>query len=92
VVVRGRRGAGTQWDTYERLRREDLIVVATIICETANRAELLPRKPVPNWTLPLSGGLKPAAPLDSHACRGGAAGFTPPEKTQADFFLRLPLR
>ena len=38
----------TQWDTYERLQREDLmqaaVVVATFVWETANRAELLPRK------------------------------------------------
>jgi len=41
----------TQWDTYERLQREDLmqaaVVAATFIWETANRAELLPRKPMP---------------------------------------------
>jgi carboxypeptidase Q len=41
----------TQWDTYERLQREDLmqaaVVVATFVWETANRAELLPRKPMP---------------------------------------------
>jgi carboxypeptidase Q len=41
----------TQWDTYERLLREDLmqaaVVAATFIWETANRAEMLPRKPMP---------------------------------------------
>jgi carboxypeptidase Q len=41
----------TQWDTYERLQREDLIqaatVVATFVWETANRADMLPRKEVP---------------------------------------------
>jgi carboxypeptidase Q len=40
----------TNWDTYERLQREDLmqaaVVVATFVWETANRAELLPRKAV----------------------------------------------
>ena len=40
----------TNWDTYERLQREDLmqaaVVVATFVWETANRAEALPRKPV----------------------------------------------
>jgi carboxypeptidase Q len=41
----------TNWDTYERLQREDLmqaaVVAATFIWETANRAEMLPRKPMP---------------------------------------------
>lgn len=41
----------TQWDTFERLQREDLmqaaVVVATVVWETANRAEMLPRKPMP---------------------------------------------
>jgi carboxypeptidase Q len=41
----------TQWDTYERLQRDDLmqaaVVAATFIWETANRAEMLPRKPMP---------------------------------------------
>jgi Zn-dependent M28 family amino/carboxypeptidase len=40
----------TNWDTYERLQREDLmqaaVVVATFVWETANRAELMPRKAV----------------------------------------------
>ena len=40
----------TQWDTFERLQREDLmqaaVVVATFVWEAANRAELLPRKPM----------------------------------------------
>ena len=41
----------TNWDTYERLQREDLmqaaVVVATFVWEAANRPELLPRKPMP---------------------------------------------
>lgn len=41
----------TNWDTYERLQREDLmqaaVVAATFIWETANRDQLLPRKPMP---------------------------------------------
>jgi carboxypeptidase Q len=41
----------TNWDTYERLQREDLmqaaVVIATVVWETANRPELLPRKPAP---------------------------------------------
>ncbi len=41
----------TNWDTCERLQREDLmqaaVVAAAIVWETANRAELLPRKPLP---------------------------------------------
>ena len=41
----------TQWDTFERLQREDLmqaaVVVATFVWETANRSEMLPRKPLP---------------------------------------------
>lgn len=41
----------TNWDSYERLQREDLmqaaVVAATIVWETANRTELLPRKPMP---------------------------------------------
>lgn len=41
----------TQWDTYERLQREDLmqaaVIVATFVWETANRAEMMPRKPLP---------------------------------------------
>ncbi|HEY0143495.1 MAG TPA: M20/M25/M40 family metallo-hydrolase [Thermoanaerobaculia bacterium] len=40
----------SNWDTYERLQRDDLmqaaVVVATIVWETANRAELMPRKPM----------------------------------------------
>ena len=40
----------TNWDTYERLQREDLmqaaVVVATFAWEAANRAEMLPRKNV----------------------------------------------
>ena len=41
----------TNWDTYERLQREDLmqaaVVAATFVWETANRPDLLPRKPMP---------------------------------------------
>jgi hypothetical protein len=41
----------TNWDTYERLQREDLmqaaVVVATFVWEAANRPEPLPRKPLP---------------------------------------------
>jgi carboxypeptidase Q len=41
----------TNWDTYERLQREDLmqaaVVIATMVWETANRPEMLPRKPLP---------------------------------------------
>lgn len=41
----------TNWDTFERLQREDLmqaaVVVATFAWETANRPEMLPRKPMP---------------------------------------------
>lgn len=40
----------TNWDTYERLQRDDLmqaaVVVATFVWEAANRSELMPRKPV----------------------------------------------
>jgi len=40
----------TNWDTYERLQRDDLmqaaVVVATFVWEAANRAEMMPRKPV----------------------------------------------
>lgn len=40
----------TNWDTYERLQREDLmqaaVVVATFVWEAANRPEMLPRKPL----------------------------------------------
>jgi carboxypeptidase Q len=40
----------TNWDTFERLQREDLmqaaVVVATFAWETANRPSLLPRKPL----------------------------------------------
>lgn len=41
----------TNWDTYERLQREDLmqaaVIVASFVWEAANRAELMPRKPMP---------------------------------------------
>ncbi len=40
----------TNWDTYERLQREDLmqaaVVVATFVWESANREQMIPRKPV----------------------------------------------
>ena len=39
----------TNWDTYERLQREDLmqaaVVVASVVWEAANREERMPRKP-----------------------------------------------
>ena len=41
----------TNWDTYERLQREDLmqaaVVVATFVWEAANREQMIPRKPLP---------------------------------------------
>ena len=41
----------TNWDTYERLQREDLmqaaVIAATFVWEAANRAEMFPRKPMP---------------------------------------------
>ncbi len=41
----------TNWDTYERLQREDLmqasVVIASMVWEAANRPEMLPRKPLP---------------------------------------------
>ncbi|MDP9193464.1 MAG: M20/M25/M40 family metallo-hydrolase [Acidobacteriota bacterium] len=41
----------TNWDTYERLQREDLmqaaVVTAAFVWEAANRSEMLPRKPLP---------------------------------------------
>ncbi len=40
----------TNWDTFERLQREDLmqaaVIVATFVWETANRPEMMPRKPM----------------------------------------------
>ncbi|HEV8660538.1 MAG TPA: M20/M25/M40 family metallo-hydrolase [Thermoanaerobaculia bacterium] len=40
----------TNWDTYERLQKEDLMqaatVIATFVWEAANRAEMMPRKPL----------------------------------------------
>jgi Zn-dependent M28 family amino/carboxypeptidase len=40
----------TNYDTYERLQRDDLmqaaVVIATFVWEAANRTEMLPRKPV----------------------------------------------
>ncbi|HYC59047.1 MAG TPA: M20/M25/M40 family metallo-hydrolase [Thermoanaerobaculia bacterium] len=47
----GTRTHHTNWDTFERLQREDLmqaaVVAATFVWETANRAEMIPRKPMP---------------------------------------------
>ena len=41
----------TNYDTYERLQRDDLmqasVVMATFVWEAANRPEMLPRKPLP---------------------------------------------
>ncbi|MGZ8832613.1 MAG: M20/M25/M40 family metallo-hydrolase [Thermoanaerobaculia bacterium] len=41
----------TNWDTYERLQKEDLMqaatVIATFVWEAANRPEMMPRKPLP---------------------------------------------
>jgi hypothetical protein len=41
----------TNWDSYERLQRDDLmqaaVVVATFVWEAANRAEMMPRKAMP---------------------------------------------
>jgi Zn-dependent M28 family amino/carboxypeptidase len=41
----------TNWDTYERLQREDLmqaaVVAATFVWEAANRDQMIPRKPMP---------------------------------------------
>lgn len=46
----------TNFDTYERLQREDLmqaaVVMATFVWEAANRPEMLPRKPLPPNTAP----------------------------------------
>jgi Zn-dependent M28 family amino/carboxypeptidase len=40
----------TNYDVYERLQRDDLmqavVVMATFVWETANRPEMLPRKPL----------------------------------------------
>ncbi|HYI09755.1 MAG TPA: M20/M25/M40 family metallo-hydrolase [Thermoanaerobaculia bacterium] len=40
----------TNWDTYERLQREDLmqaaVVIATFVWQAANREEMIPRKPM----------------------------------------------
>ena len=53
----------TNWDSYERLQREDLmqaaVVVATFVWETANRPALLPRKPLKPEDL-AAPGKKPA--------------------------------
>jgi carboxypeptidase Q len=50
-VEYGARTHHTNWDTYERLQREDLmqaaVVVATFVWEAANRPDMLPRKPLP---------------------------------------------
>jgi carboxypeptidase Q len=41
----------SNWDTYERLQRDDLmqaaVVVATVVWQAANRPEMLPRKALP---------------------------------------------
>jgi hypothetical protein len=41
----------TNWDSYERLQREDMmqasVVAATFIWEAANRDQMIPRKPMP---------------------------------------------
>ena len=46
----------TNYDVYERLQRDDLmqaaVVMATFVWETANRAEMLPRKPLAKSDLP----------------------------------------
>jgi Zn-dependent M28 family amino/carboxypeptidase len=46
----GPRTHHTNWDTYDRLQREDLmqsaVVVASFVWEAANRPEMLPRKPM----------------------------------------------
>jgi hypothetical protein len=62
----------TNYDSYERLQREDLmqaaVVMATFVWEAANRPEMLPRKPLSETDLKgtpaatPAGGLKPAAP------------------------------
>ena len=48
----GQRTHHTNYDTYERLQRDDLmqaaVVMATFVWETANRNELMPRKPLSN--------------------------------------------
>jgi len=42
----------TNWDSYERLQREDLMqasaIVAATVWEAANRTEMMPRKALPN--------------------------------------------
>lgn len=54
----------TNYDTYERLQREDLmqaaVVMAEFVWETANRPEMLPRKPLAKSDLP------PATPAAAH--------------------------
>jgi len=50
-VEYNRRTHHTNWDSFERLQREDLmqaaVVVATVVWEAANRPEMMPRKLVP---------------------------------------------
>ena len=50
-VEYGERTHHTNFDTYERLQRNDLmqasVVIATFLWEAANRPEMLPRKPLP---------------------------------------------
>ncbi|HEY2324426.1 MAG TPA: M20/M25/M40 family metallo-hydrolase [Thermoanaerobaculia bacterium] len=54
----------TNFDTYERLQREDLmqaaVVIATFVWEAANRPEMFPRKPLPKEEPPAK-PLTPAA-------------------------------
>jgi carboxypeptidase Q len=49
-VEYGARTHHTNWDTYERLQRDDLmqaaVIVATFVWEAANRPEMMPRKPL----------------------------------------------
>ena len=50
-VEYGERTHHTNFDTYERLQRDDLmqaaVVIASFVWEAANRPEMLPRKPLP---------------------------------------------
>jgi carboxypeptidase Q len=50
-VEYGERTHHTNFDTYERLQKDDLeqaaAVMATFLWEAANRPEMLPRKPLP---------------------------------------------
>ncbi len=71
----------TNWDTFERLQREDLmqaaVVAATFVWEAANRAEMLPRKPLSPAILPaprtrVSATSRPAPAPPSPRSRGPA--------------------